>query len=164
MSVKISIFKSTADGEQLNQEYNVDKHEFARMEKGETLREIFAPYLKFADQRLLECNLRIIIANKMVKALPVEAQMAVHNVMEVLHGQRPTIPEYAEILQKAIGDMARDLVQQGISEKQIRQIVTTAYGKDAYPAEAPAPVLENVAPIVTAEPAVVDSDPKEATE
>lgn len=165
MSVKISIYKSTADGEQLNQEYSVEKHEYDRLAKGESLRDIFAPYLQFADYRLLECNMRLIISHKMVKSLSVEAQMAVHNVMEVLHGQKPSSPEYVDILQNAIAEAAKDFIAAGLDEKVIRKIVTSAYGDHAMPPEAPpAPVLDNVAPVVTDEPKVVDADPREAAE
>lgn len=139
MSIKISLFKSTADGEQLNSEFNLESHEYTRIKAGERLREIFAPYFRLADDRLLEMNTRIMFANKLVRQLEPAAQVAFHNIMDVLHGQKPSDPTYAEMLQKSISETTESLIKQGIDPKLIKQIVRDSYGiretevKDAEP-------------------------------
>lgn len=140
MSVKLSIFKSSADGEQTNIEYTLEKRDYDRMSPhresipdkdnpkvvrvvelpGESLRSILAPYFKLVDDRLLEMNLRIMVAQKMVKDLPPEAQMAFHNLMEVLHGARPHTTEWADIMKNAVAEVKESLVKQGYNEEAIR--------------------------------------------
>lgn len=84
---KISIFKSSADGEQVNIELELRKDHYEKLAIGESLREQLEPYFRLVDDRLLEMNKRIIASNMLVKQLPVDAQMAVTNVMDVLHGR-----------------------------------------------------------------------------
>ncbi len=109
MSTKISIFKTTADGEQVNVEIDLTAEHLKQMEPrkagdniipGKSLRQIFEPCFRLVDDRLFEMNERIMASNVMVKKLPVEGQMAIHNIMEVLHG-RSQGPAPAEILEEA---------------------------------------------------------------
>ena len=114
MACKISIFKTTADGEQVNIELDVSPEHLKQMEPrvvkrpgapdeivpGKTLREIFAPQFQLADDRLLEMNKRIMASNVLVKKLTPEQQYAVTNVLEVLHG-RSSGPAPDQILNEA---------------------------------------------------------------
>jgi hypothetical protein len=114
MATKISIFKTTADGEQVNVEIDLTADHLKQMEPrhvkhpnnrdeivpGKSLRELFQPCFQLVDDRLFEMNQRIMASNVLVKKLPPEAQYAVHNVFEVLHG-RSQGPAPAEILEEA---------------------------------------------------------------
>lgn len=114
MSTKISIFKTTADGEQVNVELELTQDHIKQMQPtvvkrlgepdeirpGKTLREIFEPHFRLVDDRLLEMNTRIMASNVLVKKLPPDAQYAVTNIFEVLHG-RSSGPAPAEILEEA---------------------------------------------------------------
>ena len=95
---KISIIKITADGEQTNIEgdFTPEKDHMvakgdSKMElvKGRTMLEQLMPYYQLCDDRLFEMNSRILASNELVRRLTPDAQMAVHNVMEVLMGQAP---------------------------------------------------------------------------
>lgn len=115
MSAKISIFKTTADGEQVNCELEVTPDILKRMEPkvskevggngasaivpGLSLRQIFAPYFQLCDDRLFEMNQRIMASNVLVRKLSPDAQFAIKNVFEVLHG-RSQGPAPAEILEE----------------------------------------------------------------
>lgn len=79
---KINIIKITADGEQTSIE-----GEFVP-EEGPMLEQLM-PYYQLCDDRLFEMNTRILASNELVRRLTPDAQMAVHNVMEVLMGQAP---------------------------------------------------------------------------
>lgn len=111
MSTKISIFKTTADGEQVNVEVDLTPDVLKQVEPtvmraikgsgaqdqivpGKSLRQVFAPYFQLVDDRLLEMNTRIMASNVLVKKLSPEAQYAVTNIFEVLHGRsRGPAPE-----------------------------------------------------------------------
>lgn len=107
MSVKMTIIKHTADGEQLSIEAEVGP-EFIPSEGG--LRGYLDPYFRLMDDRLMELNKRIIASNYMVKKLPTEAQMAMHNIMDVLHGHKPG-PAIEEIIVEAADDLEKRRVQ-----------------------------------------------------
>ena len=95
---KINIIKITADGEQTSIEgefapegdYQV-KHFDGTIEikKGQPMLEQLLPYYQLCDDRLFEMNLRILASNELVRRLTPDAQMAIHQVMEVLMGQAP---------------------------------------------------------------------------
>ena len=89
MSVKLQIIKVTADGEQVSIEANLERRDFEAIDKGVSLRAIFDPYFLLIDDRLLEMNKRIMAMNYMVKKLPVEAQVAINSIWDVLHGKVP---------------------------------------------------------------------------
>src|SRR3990167_2405877 len=55
---------------------------------GKSLRQILTPYFHLMDQRLIEMNPRIIQSNYLVSKLSSDAKIAVHNILEVLHGRR----------------------------------------------------------------------------
>lgn len=104
MSVKVSIHKVAADGEQVSTEINLDKHHYEQMERGVPLRKVLDPFFQLADDRLIEMNSRIIQANHMVRNLSPEAQVAIHNVMEILHG-RTAGPAPAEVIKQEQAEM-----------------------------------------------------------
>ena len=95
---KINIIKITADGEQTSIEgeftpegdYQI-KHPDGTIEtkKGKPMLEQLLPYYQLCDDRLFEMNLRILASNELVRRLSPDAQMAIHQVMEVLMGQAP---------------------------------------------------------------------------
>lgn len=130
MAMKIMLIKSTFDGEQLSVEWNLEKRDYDRLEKGETLREILAPFLRFTDDRLREMNLRIMVSQKCVKTLPVEAQMAFHNVMDTLHGMKPQDLEWIQVVKDAAKETAEHLIQQGVSPEQVKQSFNDSFGKE----------------------------------
>ena len=81
---KINIIKITADGEQTSIE-----GEFEPLRSEESMLEQLMPYYQLCDDRLFEMNLRILASNELVRRLTPDAQMAIHQVMEVLMGQAP---------------------------------------------------------------------------
>ena len=113
MATKISIFKTTADGEQVNVEIELTQEHIKQMQPavikhpgkpdeiipGKALRQIFAPCFQLADDRLFEMNQRIMASNVLVRRLSPDAQFAIKNVFEVLHG-RSRGPAPAEILEE----------------------------------------------------------------
>jgi hypothetical protein len=129
MSAKVSIFKSTMDGEQVNIEFNIDKKEFETMkQRGTRFRSYLDPFFRLADDRLLEMNLRIMITQRAVKALSPDVQVAWHQLMGVLHGQQPSDPMYRSILQEAIQEVTEKLLAQGVPGDQVRNAVESTYG------------------------------------
>ena len=96
---KINIIKITADGEQTSIEgdFTPEKDHMVstgvdhqmKLVKGRTMLEQLMPYYQLCDDRLFEMNTRILASNELVRRLTPDAQMAVHNVMEVLMGQAP---------------------------------------------------------------------------
>ena len=96
---KLTISKVTADGEQTLIEEEItpgDDHGPAKIK-----------YLyKLMDNRLWEMNKRVIAANYLCKKLPAEAQMAIHNMMDVLHGRKPG-PSIELIVQEATEEMLK---------------------------------------------------------
>ena len=118
---KINIIKITADGEQTSiegefepeKDYRV-KHVDGTIEtkKGRPMLEQLMPYYQLCDDRLFEMNSRILASNELVRRLTPDAQMAVHNVMEVLMGQAPksdiaqTVKEGQERREKELAELA----------------------------------------------------------
>lgn len=125
---KVSLFKSTADGEQLNYEFDLEAA------PGDDLREKLDPYFQLVDDRLLEMNLRIMVGNKLVSHLPPEAQVAIHNVMEVMHGQKPTMPEFRDLLQQAVAEVVESLAKRGYNPTKLHKIIDNTY-RPAKPVE-----------------------------
>ena len=103
---KINIIKITADGEQTSIE-----GEFTP-EGDKSMLEQLNPYYQLCDDRLFEMNTRILASNELVRRLTPDAQMAVHNVMEVLMGQAPKsdinkiVKEGQERRQKELAELA----------------------------------------------------------
>ncbi len=89
---RLHIIKTTAEGEQCS--FEIDDP------TDEDTKKLF----KQMDDRLWEMNKRIIAANYLCKKLPAEAQMAIHNMMDVLHGRKPG-PSIELIVQEATEEM-----------------------------------------------------------
>ena len=99
--MKITIHKVTADGEQVSVEVPLTSDMLRLAQRGEvTLRTYLTPILELMDDRLLEMNKRIIASNYLTKKLPVDAQVALHNVLDVLHG-KSSGPATEEVLEAA---------------------------------------------------------------
>lgn len=118
---KVSLFKSTADGEQLNYEFDLEAA------PGDDLREKLDPYFQLVDDRLLEMNLRILVSNVMVAKLEPQLQVAFHSVMEVLHGQRPMVRDFDDLLQKAIGEVVESLAKRGYNPTKLHKVIDNTY-------------------------------------
>ncbi len=93
---KLTISKVTADGEQTLIEEEI----------GAGDKSVLSAYYKIVDDRLWEMNKRVIAANYLCKKLPAEAQMAIHNMMDVLHGRKPG-PSIELIVQEATEEMLK---------------------------------------------------------
>ena len=106
MAVKIGMHKTSAEGEMLTIEVDMDRNHYDALKHGVRLRDQLEPYFQLLDDRLLEMNNRIIASNYMVKKLPVEAQMAIHNVIDVLYGRTAGPPADA-ILKEAHEEVER---------------------------------------------------------
>ena len=106
--MRLVIAKATAEGEQFNVEFDLPE--------GLDPSQI-RPVLEFLDARLLEMNLRIINANKKVRSLGPDAQMAVHEVMDVLYGRRQQAPDTVpdpsdtESVNKLVNEITKDNVR-----------------------------------------------------
>ena len=87
MKVKVGIIKMSAEGEQVSVEGDIDTAELTIT--GEQLRVEFAPFFDLIDDRLREMNERVIASNHLVKRLPVDAQMAIHQAIDMLYGKAP---------------------------------------------------------------------------
>ncbi len=121
---KINIIKITADGEQTSIEgdFTPEKDQTAVMHpsgqketiKGRPMLEQLMPYYQLCDDRLFEMNLRILASNELVRRLSPDAQMAIHNVMEVLMGQAPK-SDIAKIVKE--GQERRQVELAELSEK-----------------------------------------------
>jgi hypothetical protein len=127
MATKISIFKTTADGEQVNVEIELTQEHLKQMEPtvrkyspgpgkpveteivpGKSLRDLFGPCFQLVDDRLLEMNNRIMASNVLVKKLSPEGRYAVTNIMEVLTGRsRGPAPEEILRAEKAEREAAQ---------------------------------------------------------
>ena len=94
---RLHIIKTTAEGEQTSIES--DFNEVSPVE--------LKHFYKIVDDRLWEMNKRVIAANYLCKKLPAEAQMAIHNMIEVLHGMKPG-PSIELIVQEATEEMLRE--------------------------------------------------------
>ena len=86
--MKIAIQKTVGDlGEVWMVEVPVD----AGILKGEdpvvALKAKLAPALRVLDDRLLDLNLRLLNRNKMAQSLGPEANMAIHQVVQVMYGR-----------------------------------------------------------------------------
>ncbi len=87
MKVKVGIIKMSAEGEQVSVEGDIDTAELTIT--GEQLRVEFAPFFDLIDDRLREMNERVIASNHLVKRLPADAQMAIHQAIDMLYGKAP---------------------------------------------------------------------------
>ncbi len=87
MKVKVGIIKMSAEGEQVSVEGDIDTT--GQTITGEQLRVEFAPFFDLIDDRLREMNERVIASNHLVKRLPVDAQMAIHQAIDMLYGKAP---------------------------------------------------------------------------
>jgi len=128
MSVKYSLFKTTADGEQLNIEINPTNQELQQLAKGVPARVLFDTHFRVADDRMREMNIRILLAQTALKSYPPEVQVAFHNVMAILHGSKPTDPQYEKILLEAIQSVTESLISRGIPPEQVAESVKHSYG------------------------------------
>ncbi len=127
---KINIIKITADGEQTSiegefepkKDYQV-KHFDGTIEikKGQPMLEQLMPYYQLCDDRLFEMNTRILASNELVRRLSPDAQMAIHNVMEVLMGQAPK-SDIAKIVKE--GQERRQVELAELAEKEKTKKVT----------------------------------------
>lgn len=113
--MKVTVFKATADGEQIQVEIPLTREHFDKLKNGGRLRDILAPAFDLADDRLLEFNLRIMKMNRLVSKLPPEAAMAVKNVLEIHAGQVQGPPP-ASVHDQAMRDY-EDLVKEKQAER-----------------------------------------------
>ena len=127
---KINIIKITADGEQTSIEGEFEpspargvKHPdgTVTLEKNKPMLEQLMPYYQLCDDRLFEMNSRILASNELVRRLTPDAQMAVHNVMEVLMGQAPK-SDIAQIVKE--GQQRREKELAELAEKEKSKKVT----------------------------------------
>ena len=106
--MRVLIAKQCAEGEQINAEFDFPEG-LDHAQVKETL--------AFLDARLLEMNLRVINANKKVRSLGPDAQMAVHEVMDVLYGRRQQAPDTVpdpsdtESVNKLVNEITKDNVR-----------------------------------------------------
>ena len=112
---KINIIKVTADGEQTSIEGGFTP------EGDKSMLEQLMPYYQLCDDRLFEMNTRILASNELVRRLSPDAQMAVHNVMEVLMGQAPK-SDIAQIVKE--GQERRQVELAELAEKEKAKKVT----------------------------------------
>ena len=109
---KINIIKITADGEQTSIEGEFEPQWDPKTESYRPMLPQLMPYYELCDDRLFEMNNRILASNELVRRLTPDAQMAVHNVMEVLMGQAPksdiaqTVKEGQERRQVELAELA----------------------------------------------------------
>ena len=109
---KINIIKITADGEQTSIEGEFEPQWDPKTESYRPMLPQLMPYYQLCDDRLFEMNSRILASNELVRRLTPDAQMAVHNVMEVLMGQAPksdiaqTVKEGQERREKELAELA----------------------------------------------------------
>lgn len=86
--MRISWIKVLADGEQGSVEWNLGEKDIQAHREGKRhLQETLAPMFDLIDARLLTMNKRIMASNYLLKKLPADAQFAVNNVMDVMHGK-----------------------------------------------------------------------------
>ena len=126
---KINIIKITADGEQTSIEgdFTPEKSHMVskgpnhtELVKGRTMLEQLAPYYQLCDDRLFEMNTRILASNELVRRLTPDAQMAVHNVMEVLMGQAPK-SDIAQIVKEGQERREKELAEIALKEKTAKK-------------------------------------------
>ena len=118
---KINIIKITADGEQTSIEGEFEPYVFTDTGKYGDMLPQLAPSYQLCDDRLFEMNTRILASNELVKRLSPDAQMAVHNVMEVLMGQAPK-SDIAQIVKE--GQERRQVELAELAEKGKSKKVT----------------------------------------
>jgi hypothetical protein len=128
MSVKYSLFKTTADGEQFNVEISPTNQELEQLKRGVSARALFDSHFRVVDDRMREMNVRILIAQTALKSYPPEVQVAFHNIMSILHGAKPTDPTYEKLLLEAIQQVTERLLAQGIPSEQVAESVKHSYG------------------------------------
>jgi hypothetical protein len=128
MSVKYSLFKTTADGEQLNIEICPTNQELEQLRRGVSARALYDVHFRVADDRMREMNIRILLAQTALKNYPPEVQVAFHNVMAVLHGAKPTDPAYEKLLLEAIQQTTEKLIASGVPSEQVAESVKHSYG------------------------------------
>ncbi len=123
---KISIIKITADGEQTSIEGEFEPEKDYQVKqidgtiettKGRPMLEQLMPYYQLCDDRLFEMNSRILASNELVRRLTPDAQMAVHNVMEVLMGQAPK-SDIAQIVKEGQQRREKELAALVVKEKK----------------------------------------------
>ena len=100
---RLHIIKTTADGEQVSIEEDIPAE---ALTSGTDLLKELRPYFKLMDDRLWEMNKRIFAGNYLMKKLPPEAQMTIHNLEDVLHGHKPG-PSIELIIQEATEELSR---------------------------------------------------------
>ena len=128
---KINIIKITADGEQTSiegeftpeKDYQVKLQPSGAIEtrKGRPMLEQLMPYYQLCDDRLFEMNTRILASNELVRRLSPDAQMAIHQVMEVLMGQAPK-SDIAQIVKEGQERREKELAE--LAEKGKSKKVT----------------------------------------
>ena len=121
---KINIIKITADGEQTSIEGEFEPLWDKEKEAYFPMLLQVAPYLQMLDDRLFEMNLRILASNELVKRLSPDAQMAIHNVMEVLMGQAPK-SDIAKIVKEGQERRQKELAE--LAEKERAKKVTKSH-------------------------------------
>lgn len=110
---KLLIGKQTGDGESCSIEIDLDK-------EGERLDE----YFDLLDKRLHTMNQRTIAGDYMCKKLPAEAQMAIHSMMDILHGRKPG-PSVQLVVEEAVEEILKQ--REHIEQENLKK--TPAKGK-----------------------------------
>jgi len=116
---KLMISKVTGDDEQTAVEIEIDFLELPPGARDNLLGHL-RPYYKLMDDRVWEMNKRVIAANYLCKQLPAEAQMAIHNMMDVLHGRKPA-PSLELVLQEATEELLAQREAAGLNNDDLKQ-------------------------------------------
>lgn len=89
--MKVSIFRQTADGEQVNVEMQVSDGVRRNAEEGKTdqLDRQMAVGFHVVDRRLIEMNRRIVAAKAIVATYPADVRMKVNEVVNIILGNVP---------------------------------------------------------------------------
>ena len=89
--MKVSVFRVSAEGEQVNVELHVPDKVLMLAREGhpDALDQYLAPAFRVVDARLIEMNRRIIAAKAVVSQYSPEVRAAVSEVVDIIHGNVP---------------------------------------------------------------------------
>lgn len=89
--MKVSVFRQTADGEQVNVELQVPDKIRMGAQAGDlaSLDAFLLPAFRVVDARLIEMNRRIVAAKAIVATYPAEVRMKVNEVVNIILGNVP---------------------------------------------------------------------------
>jgi len=122
--MKFLISKVTGDAEQINAEIEIPNDS----DDGH-IRHLVEKATDVVDERLMVSNIRLMVMRFLAQTMPVEVQMHLHTLMEVLHGAQLSDASYAGILQESITKVTEKLIEANIPRKEIDRAVKAAYGE-----------------------------------